>query len=205
VKLPTTVLAFLEMTINRALRFDPAALARLARLNNQVVKIHVLGLDLQLFVIAGADGVRILGDYDGEADTLIEGAPFSLLSLLWDRERHSVYLGDVRIEGDLELGQRFQNILRDLDIDWEEMLSKVMGDVSAHQAANVASGAFHWIKQTAESFLLDTAEYITEERRDLPSVYEVQQFLQDVDDMQATADRLAQRIARLAKHQGLAS
>jgi len=205
VRLPTTVLVFLEITINRALRFDPAALGRLARLNNKVVKIHVLGLNIEFFVIAGADGLRILGDYEGEVDTLIQGAPFSLFSLLWDRERHSVYRGDVRIDGDLELGQRFQNILRDLDIDWEEILSKVIGDVGAHQAANVASDVFHWIKQTTEFFLLDTAEYLTEERRDLPSAYEVQQFLQDVDDIQATADRLAQRMARLANHQGSAS
>jgi len=205
VRLATTVLAFLEISTNRALRFDPAALERLARLNNKVIKIHVLGLDLPLFVIAGADGLRILGDYDDDVDTVIQGAPFSLLSLLWDQDRLSVHRGDVRIDGDLELGQRFQNILRDLDIDWEEILSKVVGDVGAHQAANVASDIFHWIKQTTESFLLDSAEYITEERRDLPSLYEVQQFLQEVDEVQAAADRIAQRVTRLANHPGLAS
>ena len=52
--------------------------------------------------------------------------------------------------------------------DFEEELSRVIGDVAAHQVANVARGFLDWGRKAGGSFATNVAEYLQEEGRDLP-------------------------------------
>ncbi|NOY62884.1 MAG: hypothetical protein GXP10_07015 [Gammaproteobacteria bacterium] len=105
--------------------------------------------------------------------------------------------GAVEIRGDSELGQRFQAILNAIDVDWEEQLSKVTGDVVAHQLGNMARGVNQWLTETADSVAQDVGEYLQEESRDLPHPSQVAQFVADVDQIRMDVDRLDARISRL--------
>jgi ubiquinone biosynthesis protein UbiJ len=103
--------------------------------------------------------------------------------------------GSVRIEGDAEVAQKFRD-LRSRAPDIEEELSRLIGDVAAHQLRQ-ARGFLVWGRKATGAFANNVAEYLQEEGRDVPVRLEIEEFLESVDELRESADRLEARIARL--------
>jgi ubiquinone biosynthesis protein UbiJ len=120
------------------------------------------------------------------------------------RRSDQLFSGAVEIQGDSELGHRFGNLLGELDIDWEEHLSKLTGDLLAHQTGNLVRGVGAWGHAARASLAQDLPEYLQEELRLLPSRIEVEEFLAEVDHLRDDAERLEQRIRRLTAGRGAA-
>lgn len=196
-KLPSSVVALFEVAINRALQLDPDTNSRIQQLSGKVVGIELRGVGISFYLAPRSDGLQLLPEYGGEVHTWIRGAPFSLLRTSLSDDRSAIYGGDVKIDGDMETGQRIQRLLKNIHIDWEEPLSKVVGDAASHQLGQTARHFFDFLKKTATSLSVDAAEYFKEERRDLVSRYEVDQYCRGVDGLRLDADRLEQRIQRL--------
>ena len=196
-KLPTQIVFAAELAFNRALGLDEDARNRFIQLSGKVIGLDIKGLDLCLFLMPALDGVKIAGEYDGEVDAWIRGAPFSLLHTAMTHERDRFLSGDVEIDGDMDLGQKVQNILRHFQFDWEELLSKGVGDIAAHQIGNTLRSLFDWGTYAIDAIARDTAEYAQEERRDIVGPYEIDQFNRRVDTTRADVERIEQRINRL--------
>jgi ubiquinone biosynthesis protein UbiJ len=107
--------------------------------------------------------------------------------------------GDVRIDGDAELAQKFRELALLLRPDLEEELSLVLGDVPAHQLGRFARAAFAWTRKAAATTVRNVAEYLGHERQDLVPRSEAEQFLQGVDTLREDVDRLAARIDLLTR------
>ena len=82
----------------------------------------------------------------------------------------------IRIAGDAEVAQRFRELLQQAQPDFEEELSRVIGDVAAHQLANFARGFFDWGRKAADSLSMNVAEYLQEEGRDVPTRVEARRI-----------------------------
>ena len=191
----TLITTTIEEFGNRLLRLDPETLARLGELHGKVIRIEFVGPAKTLYILPSEAGLRLLAAHDAAPDVTLRGEPavFARLALGGATTR----AGELQISGDLELGQRFQQVLRALDIDWEEHLSRRVGDVLAHQLGRAARGARAWQAQAARTLGMDVSEYLQEESRILPTRGEVEAFLDAVDGLRAGADRLEQRVARL--------
>jgi len=197
-QIPTLVSAALETAINRVLALDPDTVQRLRGLEGKVIAIELKGLDTTLYLIPGEAGLNVFGHFEGEPDTTLRGTPVGMLRLgLAENAGDSFFAGDVEISGDVELGGEFRDILDGLDIDWEEHLSRLTGDVVAHRIGGLVRGAVDWGRKTLDTLGRDGAEYLQEESRDLPSRFEMEEFLADVDTLRSDVDRLQARIDRL--------
>jgi ubiquinone biosynthesis protein UbiJ len=199
-KLPFGFRHALEAALNRYLSLDPDAAARMAGLAGHCIAIELRGIDLTLFMLPGNEGIRIMDSIDAEdgVDTTLHGTPLALARLgLGSNTGKTLFSGDVTITGDVETGQAFKAILDDMDIDWEEQLSHVTGDVIAHQLGNMARRARRAISQGRATLEQDMGEYLKEELRVLPARIEVENFTADVNRLRSDADRLAARIQRL--------
>lgn len=196
-KLPTQIIFAAELAFNRALDLDEDARNRFIQLSGKVIGLDIKGLDLCLFLMPALDGVKIAGEYDGEVDAWIRGAPFSLLHTAMTHERDRFLSGDVEIDGDMDLGQKVQNVLRHFQFDWEEILSKGVGDIAAHQIGNTLHSLFDWGAYAIDAIARDSAEYAQEERRDIVGRYEMDQFNSKVDTIRMDVERIEQRINRL--------
>lgn len=197
--LPQAGLAVLEAAINTALALDPDTRARLGVLEGKVIAVDLEGPEVTLFLLPGADGFRLMGHYEGAPDTRLRGTPLALLRLNRGQTGEGMFSGAVKIEGDLELGQRLQRILGGLDIDWEEHLARLTGDVVAHQIGNMVRGFLRWGEQAAANLERDCVDYVQEERRDVPPRWEVDEFLAGVDELRSAVDRLEARLRRLER------
>lgn len=200
--LPEILLASLETSINRYLALDPEQMAQFASLQGKVIAIDIKGIDEQLYLYPGGDGIMVMGDYDGEADTTLSGTPLALARLgMADNAASVLFSGEVKIEGDSRLGHQFKRLLSEVNIDWEEQLSKYLGDVLAHQLGNVARNWNDWFKRSQQSLALDVGEYLQEESRMVATKAELDRFVNRVDQLREAVDRLDARIHKLIKQQ----
>ncbi len=183
--------------MNRTLRLDPEGMQRLGELRGKVILLELAQGDapLRLYAMPTEDGVRLRRDTERMPDVTISGNATVFLNQFF---RGPTVSDALTIRGDIELGQRFQRLLSDLDPDWEEGLARVVGDIPAHQLARLARGVFHWAREAARTFAIDGAEYLKEEAFVLAKRERVEAFLREVDRLRADADRLEKRLARLA-------
>ncbi|WP_455218278.1 ubiquinone biosynthesis accessory factor UbiJ [Kaarinaea lacus] len=199
--LSTALAAVIEAAINRVLALDPETVDRLRTLQGKVIALELRGLDVCLYIIPKEQGLNVFGHFEGKADTVLRGTPVAMAKMGLARDAGDVlFAGDVEIDGDVELGQQFRDILDNLDIDWEEHLSHLTGDMVAHKVGNLVRGAMKWGRETANTLSRDAVEYFQEESQDLPNPGEVEGFIKDVDKLRSDVDRLEARVARLSKH-----
>ena len=195
--LPSGIAPLIELPLNRALQLDEHSLQNVTTLSGKVIGIDLQVLNIQFYMAPTLDGVQVLSHYEGEADTIIRGSPLSLLHVAITKERDALIKGEVTIDGDVQLGQKFQRILNNLDIDWEEPLSKIVGDVAAHQIGESIRGFFDFGKKAFDSIAHSTAEYYVEETQDVVSSTELDRFGSEVDELRADVDRLEARVQKL--------
>lgn len=182
------------------LALDPDSRERLAPLEGKVIAIHLRGLQLTCYMTVVDGRLAVTPTLDGEPDTTLAGTPLALLKAGLVKPRDgAAFSGDLEIRGDVETGRRFQAFFQGVDIDWEEHLSHLIGDVAAHQAGNLGRGLAQWGKTTGENLQQDVGEYLQEEGRHLPHPGEVESFLSAVDRLRNDADRLELRIQRLRR------
>lgn len=194
-------LAGIEQAVNRVIGLDPAAAGRLARLHGRMIAIRLTGTGLELVFVPGPDGrLQLLGSIEGEPDCRLSGSPLDLMRSGDRRDGPAqLFAGRVRIEGDVELAQAFGDIIGGLDIDWEEQLAQLTGDVFAHEVGTAARRAGRWGRRTGDVLAQDLAEYLTEEARLVPQRAELDAFLADVDRLRDDLARLEARLQRLER------
>ena len=207
--------ATLENVLNRGLPRSPRAQQLCAELAGRSVEVAIsgssrrilvesTGLSLKLRTVsAGAPATpsdaTISGESPASPDATISGGPFSLLALSGPAPEAVLQRGDVRIDGDAELAQKFRELALLLRPDLEEELSLLVGDVPAHQLGRFARAAFGWTRKAASTTVRNAAEYLGHERRDLVPRSEADQYLQGVDTLREDVDRLAARIDLLTR------
>ena len=190
--------AALESALNRVLRLDPETRSQLAELQGRVIALELKGVDETLFLVPSRRGVEILASYEGAADCSLRGTPLGLAAMSRDAENgRQLFSGEVEITGDTELGHRFGSILSRLDVDWEEQLSRLTGDLVAHQVGRGVRSGLHWGKRSVTAAATNLQEYLQEEMRLLPSGYEANEFLAQVDELRDDVERLEARVLRL--------
>jgi len=195
--------AIVEDGCNRLLRLDDATMRSLGDLDGKVFCLRVnregKGEDgPQLFFFPSEGGFRIRPEHDGSIDVTITGNPPAFLKLVMGEFTPTlVGSGQMQITGDLELGQRFQKILKRVDIDWEEHLSRYVGDIAAHRIGYAARQFRQWTRHVGRTLRDDFNEVVTEELRVAVRQEAVDEFMSGVDRLRADVDRLEKRFDRL--------
>ncbi|MEJ2687641.1 MAG: SCP2 sterol-binding domain-containing protein [Gammaproteobacteria bacterium] len=197
--LGVAAMAGLEQALNAALALDPKTGERLRRLEGRVIAIDLTGVGLRFFLQPKDGGLRLMGAFDGQVDTTLRGAPFAMLRMGTGRTGEGLFKGGVEIDGDVELGTQVQRVFEKLDIDWEEHISRLTGDIIAHQLGNTVRSLFSWGGRSADHLGEDMADYLQEEREVLPVNWEVDEFIEGVDTLRSDVDRIEARIKRLQR------
>lgn len=197
---PSILLTPIEASINASLRLDPDSLAQVAAMSGQCIAVELRGLDLQIFIKPTANGILLDSSCDLPPTAILSGTPLGLLRMAAAPADSSLLLaGEVKIHGDMDLGRKLKALLQGLDLDWEELLSRYMGDILAHQVGNGIRNLKTWSQQAMSTLGRDLAEYLREESRFLPDRGELTVFLDAVDSLRADADRLEARVQRLQR------
>jgi len=184
--------------LNRGVGQSSTAAAIAAELDGRTLALHLDGLGLTVR-LAVADGrIALSTGGDDPADVAISGSPLALLRLLATDPQALFRDGELRLTGSTELASTFRDLLRFAAPDLEDEISRVVGDPAAHQFGQAAREMQAFAGRALEAFGRSVGEYLTEERRSLPSRLEVEEFTTAVDELSAAVDRAEARLALLA-------
>jgi ubiquinone biosynthesis protein UbiJ len=121
--------------------------------------------------------------------------PFSTaLGLLADDDKASSL---ITLEGDAALAAVLSRVLRNMQWDYEEDLSKLVGDIPAHQAMEFGRKTMVGIKRQTLNVAQMFSEYWQEEQPMIAKKRHVEKFVKDVDLLRDDAERLEKRIGKL--------
>jgi len=187
-----------EKMVNKLLSLDEETLDALATLEGDVVEIGVLNTDIRLFILPSARGLALKSKYEDKADVSIKGTPAALLGMI-TAER--VAAGNVEIIGNVGLAHKLQSTLMNMDIDWEEYLSQIIGDIAAHKVGNFVRDISQLAKASARTIGMDISEYLRYEKEALLDQSELDEFNHAVDKVRNDVERLQKRIERFGSLQ----
>ncbi|MCC2607071.1 ubiquinone biosynthesis accessory factor UbiJ [Planctobacterium marinum] len=210
---PQLVSALLEQGLNGLLSLDDASAQRIAKLKGKrlVVSLAELPGDL-LFVFSTSVDVLVLERQPTEADRhtrsesdcYLETSLFTLPELQNISNITQLIKQDkLLLEGDIQIAQQFSYLLKALDIDWEEQVSRHTGDVLAHeifQFADRVRQGLQGFKRRLDSTVKDAA---IEEKRLVAPAPLVDEFSSQVSELQQRTQQLQRRLEQLQrKEQG---
>ena len=190
-----------EALLNRQAAASPRAGSLIAALAGRRVDIDVRHTPWRWSLASDGAALRLTRGATDTPDATIQGTPLSLAALAGPSPEAVIRRGDVAIDGDPDVANRFRELGALLHPDLEEELSRLVGDVPAHQLGLAARAAVGWLRASLRTTGHNVAEYLAHERRDLVPPAESESFLRDVDRLREDADRLAARIDALAARQ----
>ncbi len=194
--------AFAEMLDgagNRVLALDPQTRARSAALHGKVIGLELLGVGQTFYVCPDRHGLRIRSGWDGTVDVHLRGSPLAFAGILRDPRSVRAGAASIAITGDADVAEEFARLLAGFEIDWEEQLSRWVGDFPARKIGNLARSMSAWAAQLPAAFARDVGEFLQEESRMLTSHASAARFMDDVDELRAAVERLEKRVERLER------
>jgi len=189
----------LEAALNRAVALDPDTYDALAALEGRRIALSLASPPLALEIAVAEQHLHVGPVREhAEADLSVRGTLGGLLAQLsFARPERATTAGKLRISGDAELAHRLQTLASRFDPDWVKPFTDVLGDVVGVQVAQAVQGALRQAQLRGADLARTTAEYLTEESRDVVPRAELAAFHDDVDALRDDVERLAARIGRL--------
>ena len=181
-----------ERFVNHVLRSAPLAMERLRKHAGRTVAVSVGPMQAAYTIQTTGEIVRAVGGAARDLDVRI--SPFLLPRLAAGDD--AAYR-EIEMSGDMELAHEVSSIARVLDWDFEEDLSRVVGDIAAHRIAGAGRAVAHWGRDATLRAAQGAAEYWTEESPLIASRVKVQGFVQEVGELREALDRLEKRLERL--------
>ncbi len=198
----SSTLYALEKVINHGLSMDPTTVEQLQKLKGKIVKLEIQKVNLNLFIIPDQQGIRLEHRTTLEPDTIIAGTPDNLLRLACAKgDTHAVFQHQLSISGDLELAQSLRDILKNLDIDWERQISRVVGDTAAYQLMRFGKRFKQECQTLKDKLRSESKTFLEMESELLPCREEFEKFSDQVSELRNTTDRIEARIKHFKNRQ----
>ena len=197
-----TVFPHLEKLINQALELDPHSLQQLQTLTGHIFLIEITDLNKRLGFEFDDSGLKLMPAHsETDSQVIIRGRSAALLGLLMNRNgEHSALLpDDLELRGNINIAQKLQQILQQMDLDWEELIARYTGDTMARKIHLTLATVGKHIRATGKSFAQNGSEYLRFETETLPDQLLVDEFTRDVDTLRNDVERLQQRVKRLER------
>ena len=139
-----------------------------------------------------------------QTDATITGNAESLLGLLTKKsDQRALADSAIDISGDATLVQDLHVMIESLDADWQDYLAPIFGDVLSNELGEIQSHARDWSKSAGTSMHRGVRDYLSEEARLVPSELEVDSFVNRLDQLRLSIDRVAAKTELLKRRYSL--
>ncbi|MGC4029100.1 MAG: SCP2 sterol-binding domain-containing protein [Steroidobacteraceae bacterium] len=190
----------LQAAIDREVAGSPRARELLQLLDGQSMTVEARYTPWRMTLHALPGRLLLEKGSAADADARLSGTPLALAALARENPAEVIRRGDVSIDGDGQVAERFQQLLQLLRPDLEEALSGLIGDVPAQGVGKLLRMAVGYGRDSLHTVARNVGEYVAHERGELVASAEAQEFLDEVDRLRERADRLAVRVDALERH-----
>jgi len=189
------VLGHIAAGLNRNIAQSTPGRALRGRLAGRSFAVRVSAPPLRVRLAVDGETLLVAATQD-PADAEVAGSALSLLGLLRGAQAPAGVQG-VAITGDPEIAQAFQKLLLIARPELEAELARLVGEAPAGVISRAWTGALDLARRARHTAAHSTAEYLTEESRDLPAKAEAEVHLREVDRIRDDVDRAAVRLSLL--------
>ncbi|MBF9001978.1 MULTISPECIES: ubiquinone biosynthesis accessory factor UbiJ [Vibrio] len=191
------VTAVIETSLNTLINDNPDLVRRLARLKGQVIQLHLKEINKTLTFIFSQQ-IDVLSDYEGQPDCYLS-LHLSVLPQLREQANITQLIKQdkVVLDGDIQLAQKFAQLMTDCKPNPEEWLSRVTGDVVAHSVVQGSKDIFQFVQDRVNKHNAHFGQVLTEEWRIAPAPLEIADFCDQVDEVKSQAARVEAKIQQL--------
>lgn len=194
--LGSLALAPLEQAFNFLIKEDPHLADLLSPFENKTVEVRTRQPSLTVCVILERGRIRLSGldaaTMGIEADACIEAPAGTLFSMLTSKTKALVNT-ELQISGDIELVQDMLRALHKADIQWQDLVGSVFGDVVSRHMQQLAEAGGEWRAQANSRIKRNLDDYLKAEARILPHSLDAARFAEQVHDLRLQLDRLGAR------------
>jgi ubiquinone biosynthesis protein UbiJ len=192
--LQTALLMPAELALNSLLKLDAATPSRLQNLQGKTLAVHVTQPQLVIFVSITNKGLHLSPIFEGQPDASLHGSIPALLKLLSKSASvTNLHTVDVELRGNTGFVQQLQNLLLDLDVDWEFQLSRIIGNLPTSMISSSVNQVVDFAKQSGGRFKQNLQDYLAEESTLLPHAHELEAHYAAIDELALRVDRLQAR------------
>jgi len=190
--------SLLELASNKALQYDVDGSSKLKKLQGKTMALHIQKLDLTISVTPQSEGLELSNQPTDSVDVTLSATPGALIKISRDGlENAELEPGELEISGDPIVGQRFAQVMSDLNIDWESMLADQIGDAPAKTVSFVATQTKEFAVESRSRLHEFVSDLIQNDMKVAANKDDVERFLDSVDNIRADTDRLAAKLERL--------
>lgn len=191
---PLTV--FNAAILNHLLNQQPWSRDQLCLLAGKIFCLSIPPVSLTLLIESNGEFSALSQSADHTPDATLTLPPAAALRFALTRQ---LDMAELNIQGDYEIASTVGRILRDLKWDMEEDLSRVVGDIPAHQITQFGKKAWQEGRRQVGSLAGMLAEFWQEEDPLIAKSRHLEQFARDVDALRADTERLTKRVEKLDK------
>jgi ubiquinone biosynthesis accessory factor UbiJ len=193
-----TSAAIIEQVANRILKLDVEAHDKLADFSDKIIHIQVEDLSLNYFFLFPGGSLIVQESCEKPVSASIRGKLSAFTSALMSpNSGDAIFTGELHFSGEMNTARRFQEFVQTLQIDWQEPMSKIIGDVMTHNISQGLGAFGNFVNQFISSVNQDIPEYMQHEIQVTPTQSELNNFFEQVDLTRSQAERLHARVQRL--------
>jgi ubiquinone biosynthesis protein UbiJ len=190
------ICGLLETGVNQLHQLDSSAKQKRKTLDGTIIGIAFKEIKTPFYFVISHQQIDILSHFEGQADCFIR---LNLITLLELQDSHQltalIKSGQLEVDGDIKIVQKFALLLTEMDIDWEEHLSHKVGDLLAHKLVYHAQQCKKQLCKQHKNATRQLAEIITEELKLAPGPLEVAYFCDQVSDIEKQVLALEKRLS----------
>jgi ubiquinone biosynthesis protein UbiJ len=142
------------------------------------------------------NGNLAIATENSTADATITISPSLALRLMAKDEAAKL---QVVIEGDTHLAGEFAKVLTDIVWDYEDDLSKFIGEIAAYKFGSIARDTTKSVKETSVKLTEMLSEYWQEQMPLIAKKQHVEEFNTEVDALRADVARFEKKLAKLTQ------
>jgi len=192
------LLDLIELASNKTLEYDPDSRERLAKLQGKTMTLRIKSIGQSLSITPHKEGLEFTHNDPEKVDVTLSATLGAMIKISRDgMENAELEPGELEIAGDPIVGQRFAQVISELNIDWEALLAEKIGESPAKAMTYAASQAREFADESRTRFNEFLNVLIKDEIAVAADKNEVESHLDKVDTIRADVDRLRARLDRL--------
>ena len=184
-----------EDLLNRVLAKDSYLQSRLKTFSGKSLQISVHPPGTTVTVLFEQDRIRLLSSpaelLDIEITASIRGNVSELLPLLIEKpDRRPLSNPAITITGDINFIQDIYASLHNLDIDWEDYLASMLGNLITNELSQFGKDLQEWTQQVSSNMKRNVDEYLKEEEQIFPKKEQLRDFSEELERLKLKIDRV---------------
>ena len=192
------LLDLLELASNKTLEHNPKTLQRLTKLEGKTMTLNIKSIGQSLSITSHREGLEFTHAIPEKVDVTLSATLGAMIKISRDgMDNAELEPGELEIAGDPIVGQRFAQVISELNIDWEALLAENIGESPARAVSFATSQAKEFADESRDKLKGFLNTLIKDDMALVADKIEVETHLDAVDTIRADVDRLSARLERL--------